>query len=244
MVRDRIILHALNEAYRNILPAGIFPVVLLFVEMPLREVDVNVHPSKTEVRFRHQALLHDFLRDSVRKALMEARPQTPFPAARHAQSALGDNPFDSPPTEELGFPGAVPRASSWSAAASAVRRGRIARKISALTSTNSGSNQCQAPFPKRERPDHFEQPLSRRRSFGESLAIARVRPPAAALSTSSVAMPAGAPTTGESGEPVLVAQSQFGIVPLGQIDNSFIVAADGGALLLIDQHVAHETDSV
>jgi DNA mismatch repair protein MutL len=39
---------------------------------------------------------------------------------------------------------------------------------------------------------------------------------------------------------VLVAQSQFGIVPLGQIDNSFIVAADGGALLLIDQHVAHE----
>ena len=40
--------------------------------------------------------------------------------------------------------------------------------------------------------------------------------------------------------PVLSAQSQFGIVPLGQIDNSFIVAADGGALLLIDQHVAHE----
>jgi DNA mismatch repair protein MutL len=67
MVRDRIILHALNEAYRNILPAGIFPVVLLFIEMPLCEVDVNVHPSKTEVRFRHQALLHDFLRDSVRK---------------------------------------------------------------------------------------------------------------------------------------------------------------------------------
>jgi DNA mismatch repair protein MutL len=53
-------------------------------------------------------------------------------------------------------------------------------------------------------------------------------------------MPAGAPKMGESGEPVLVAQSQFGIVPLGQIDNSFIVAADGGALLLIDQHVAHE----
>ena len=53
-------------------------------------------------------------------------------------------------------------------------------------------------------------------------------------------MPAGAPEAGEAGEPVLVAQSQFGIVPLGQIDNSFIVAADGGALLLIDQHVAHE----
>src|SRR5262245_40181539 len=109
MVRDRIILHALNEAYRNILPAGIFPVVLLFVEMPLREVDVNVHPSKTEVRFRHQALIHDFLRDSVRKALMEARPQTPFPAVRHTAFGMPENPFDAPPVEELAFLEVVPR---------------------------------------------------------------------------------------------------------------------------------------
>jgi DNA mismatch repair protein MutL len=53
LVRDKIIMHAVGEAYRNILPSGIFPVVLLFIEMPYREVDVNVHPSKTEVRFRH-----------------------------------------------------------------------------------------------------------------------------------------------------------------------------------------------
>src|SRR5262249_33244794 len=102
MVRDKIILHALNEAYRNILPANVFPVVLLFVEMPYREVDVNVHPSKTEVRFRHQALIHDFLRDTVRKALMEARPQNPFPAGRHG-FAPGDleSPFDTPIVEHL-----------------------------------------------------------------------------------------------------------------------------------------------
>jgi DNA mismatch repair protein MutL len=102
MVRDKIILHALNEAYRNILPANIFPVVLLFVEMPYREVDVNVHPSKTEVRFRHQSLIHDFLRDTVRKALVKARPQNPFPAGRRRVTPQDlETPFDAPAMERL-----------------------------------------------------------------------------------------------------------------------------------------------
>src|SRR5438093_10729429 len=74
LIRDRLIQHALTEAYRNILPPTVFPVVLLFIEMPNAEVDVNVHPSKTEVRFRQQSVMHGFLRDSVRAALMKARP--------------------------------------------------------------------------------------------------------------------------------------------------------------------------
>src|SRR5207302_1921880 len=78
LIRDRLIHHALTEAYRNILPPTVFPVVLLFLEMPNAEVDVNVHPSKTEVRFRQQSVMHDFLRDSVRAALMKARPVPQF----------------------------------------------------------------------------------------------------------------------------------------------------------------------
>ena len=102
MVRDRIILHAIAEAYRNILPSGIYPVVLLFIEMPYAEVDVNVHPSKIEVRFRRQTLIHDFLRDAVRKALVEARPQATFPASRQfVDRPSMDSPFDGPPIEAL-----------------------------------------------------------------------------------------------------------------------------------------------
>ncbi len=56
LVRDRLILHAITEAYRNILPAGGFPVALIFLEIPPSEVDVNVHPSKIEVRFRHSGV--------------------------------------------------------------------------------------------------------------------------------------------------------------------------------------------
>src|SRR3954447_10031467 len=84
LIRDRLIQHALTDAYRNILPPTVFPVVLLFLEMPTAEVDVNVHPSKTEVRFRQQSVIHDFVRDSARAALMKARPIPQFVQEIHA----------------------------------------------------------------------------------------------------------------------------------------------------------------
>ncbi len=74
-------MHAITEAYRNVIPPTSFPVVLLFLEMPPEEVDVNVHPAKTEVRFRQQSLVHDFVRDSLRTALVKARPAAGFLAA-------------------------------------------------------------------------------------------------------------------------------------------------------------------
>src|ERR1700685_816511 len=78
LIRDRLGQHALTEAYRNIIPPTGDSVVLLFLELPAEEVDVNVHPSKTEVRFRQQSVMHDFVRDSVRAALMKARPVPQF----------------------------------------------------------------------------------------------------------------------------------------------------------------------
>ena len=84
LIRDKLIQHALTEAYRNILPPSVFPVVLLFLELPAGEVDVNVHPSKTEVRFRQQTVVHDFVRESVRATLMKARPVPQFAAEMYA----------------------------------------------------------------------------------------------------------------------------------------------------------------
>ncbi len=87
LVRDRLLLHAIGEAYRNIMPPGVFPVVLLFLDLPYQEVDVNVHPAKIEVRFRHPQFVHDFTRDALRHALSLARPIPGFPAARAAAAA-------------------------------------------------------------------------------------------------------------------------------------------------------------
>ena len=90
LIRDRLILHAVSEAYRNILPPTSFPVILMFMEMPPHEVDVNVHPAKTEVRFRQQSLVHDFVRDSIRNTLIQTRPAAGFLAA------LTANPHATP----------------------------------------------------------------------------------------------------------------------------------------------------
>jgi DNA mismatch repair protein MutL len=90
LVRDKIILHAISEAYRNILPSGTFPVAIMFVTIPYEDVDVNVHPAKTEVRFKHQSFVHDAIRDSILAGLTqdktivsmvdEGTPMSPFTA--------------------------------------------------------------------------------------------------------------------------------------------------------------------
>ncbi|MCA1630843.1 MAG: DNA mismatch repair endonuclease MutL [Acidobacteria bacterium] len=68
-VRDRLVSRALGEGYRTVLPHGVYPAALLFLEVPLEEVDVNVHPAKTEVRFRRASAVVDAVREAVRAAL-------------------------------------------------------------------------------------------------------------------------------------------------------------------------------
>src|SRR3954465_15228755 len=91
LIKDRLVQHALTEAYRNILPPTVFPVVLLFIELPSDEVDANVHPAKTEVRFRQQSYIHDFVRDTVRATLMRARPVPQFTREIFAQPGAGQS---------------------------------------------------------------------------------------------------------------------------------------------------------
>ena len=78
LIRDRLLLHAISSAYHNLMPASAYPFALLFLECDAEEVDVNVHPSKTEVRFRHGSFVHDFVRDTLRERLMESRPAPSF----------------------------------------------------------------------------------------------------------------------------------------------------------------------
>lgn len=68
-VRDRLVARALGEGYRSVLPNGSYPAALLFLEIPYEEVDVNVHPAKTEVRFRRAAGVSDVVTEAVRRSL-------------------------------------------------------------------------------------------------------------------------------------------------------------------------------
>ena len=78
-MRDRMIGRSLSEGYRSILPHGVYPAALLFIETPLEEVDVNVHPAKTEVRFRRQAAVADAVREAVKSALASTGYAAPPP---------------------------------------------------------------------------------------------------------------------------------------------------------------------
>ena len=68
-VRDRVIQHAILEAYRSLLEKRRYPIAILFIDMPPEMVDVNVHPTKHEVRFRNQQQVHDFIVAALRECL-------------------------------------------------------------------------------------------------------------------------------------------------------------------------------
>jgi DNA mismatch repair protein MutL len=73
LVRDRVVAHAVRQAYADVLFHGRHPAFVLFLELDPERVDVNVHPAKTEVRFREGRLVHDFLYRTIDEALAQTR---------------------------------------------------------------------------------------------------------------------------------------------------------------------------
>ncbi len=207
-----MIQHALTEAYRNILPPTVFPVVLLFLELPTGEVDVNVHPSKTEVRFRQQTVMHDFLRDSVRAALMKARPVPQFVTEIRAH-----------PTAN---PSLTPGAHAATAEASATWK-------SFYGQTAPASFALQAPaLPGITGRFHFSEGIP----VEANAAVPVARFPQPTFGGDRCAPPLAeelGPTSDQT--PALSS-----LKPLGQLRESFILAVNHDGLWIIDQHVAHE----
>ena len=111
-VRDKILTHAVLFGYESLLMKGQYPAVVLFLEIPFGEVDVNVHPAKYEVRFRRQSDVHDEVSRAVRQALrIEAKEPTPsvvtlWPATLHAvrEAPL---PYSDPARANLSEPGVL-----------------------------------------------------------------------------------------------------------------------------------------
>ena len=309
-VRDRLILHALTEAYRNILPPTSFPVVLLFLEMPAAEVDVNVHPAKTEVRFRQSSFVHDFVRDAVRNTVLKARPAAGFlvalgpardsrtfgDAAQPGEPQAADNLLNGrddgieiDPILRGPGPGSD---APWSEhqireALSSEERERAARELARVsdaidaddTDTFTLTARRGAPIPGRLAfsdasplaaseydpllgiscfPSDGEDATTRSDPQADSIATAATARPLrseqAGFSSEAPTGPAtdphrathlapGTSTRAPQADCIEDTANLNGLAnlrPLGQVQNSFILAVNEEGLWIVDQHVAHE----
>jgi DNA mismatch repair protein MutL len=221
-VRDQLIGRALTEAYRSMMPAGTYPAAVLFVEAPPSEVDVNVHPAKTEVRFVHASTVLSFIRGAVAEALRSTRAVTQVPGFRRAQS---DDEFVEPSASNAGWSdvsGRRPRPLETPPAP-----GRASVQVSAEPArppTASGNAESAAKAASAAREVFEDEPQPDLPSAPERGLSA---PPSESASEAADKV-ASLPGLGH------------GIKPLGQIRDSYIVATDEEGLLLVDQHVAHE----
>ncbi|QQS48942.1 MAG: DNA mismatch repair endonuclease MutL [Acidobacteriota bacterium] len=222
-VRDKVLNSALSEAYRAMIPSGVHPTAMLFVELPPHEVDVNVHPAKTEVRFVRGAIVHDLVSNAVRTSISRAKaavthfsnPQpasivenlvqpAPRPVPEFTRSEI-DSGFHIPPPPEQ-------------------------RKIEL-------DHRPPPAMTREERVVAFEEAAARAESEFNQIETAenllygrRIGCLGARGADSASSLKAAQNLTLSADE----------INPLGQLHNSFIIAADRTGLLLIDQHVAHE----
>ena len=103
VVRDKLISHAVRQAYQDVLFHGRHPAYVLSLSMDARELDVNVHPQKHEVRFRNSRRVHDFLFRSLHQALAGVHPEQQIESPGFAISQNFDSPQDSSQDNQRGF---------------------------------------------------------------------------------------------------------------------------------------------
>ena len=241
-VRDRLIGRALSEGYRSILPHGVYPVALLFIDVPLEEVDVNVHPAKTEVRFRRAAAVADSVREAVRAALASAG-FAPSGETRDVSATRTDEIAIDQDQAEATSAAMVPTATTPAPPAATgfdlrpqPEQPRIGFAVPEAKPYPAGSDNLRAPlagpapaWSPAATPSEPEEELRTAIEYPRPTSDAKVFPDLPPLDSAVKLV-----------REVAVESVSSNIRPLGQLDESFIIATDDEGLLLIDQHVAHE----
>jgi DNA mismatch repair protein MutL len=193
-------------------------VALIFLELPAAEVDVNVHPSKVEVRFRQSGFIHDLVRDSLRQALLATRPVAAFPIAKSSRGV----PLDTDAAE------VAEKLKEELAAGQGAQQPRTGAPSGSRTGTPWRAPTA-PPFrlsPPRPEPRTERLPLE-----------AALSPYAPAMPRSEAVSPAHEAASSAIVEP---GELPVDLQPLGQVQESFIVATNPAGLWIVDQHAAHE----
>lgn len=260
LIRDKLVLHALSKAYHNLIPSDSFPFAALFLECDADEVDVNVHPAKTEVRFHHRNFVHNLVEDTVRDRLMALRPaaSAPQPEALGAMLSFDPGQEASPAEQSITM---SPQAVSQLPYSEYSQRDLDARDASTV---DLSLNDQDLP-PGRATPPVFggmgSSGYDRANSLTSGFALKPTPAPIPRLPFPGSTPPTpvsnandfdAAPLPGEESararEAYLKLQSEEHpnlealrlLRPIGQWKNSFVVAVGEDGVWLIDQHIAHE----
>lgn len=232
-VRDQLISRGLSEAYRSMMPSGTYPAAVLFIDVPTTEVDVNVHPAKTEVRFLRENVVLAFVRDAVTEALRTTRPVTQLPGVGKKEDERRET-TERPATpfvkSETPAPTRADVLRRYASEAQAIEAQESDTSPSGnIVSENSLQSEPASTATKDESAASYED-RNQSTSIDALLEFAVAESPALVEER--------APT--ETFEETALPGFGHGIKPMGQIRDSYIVATDEEGLLLIDQHVAHE----
>jgi DNA mismatch repair protein MutL len=213
-VRDKLVAHAVRQAYRDVLFNGRHPTFVLFLEVDPAVVDVNVHPTKHEVRFRDGRMVHDFLYGTLHRALAQVRPEDQLAAAPAASAAIV-RPSGAE-AGEFGPQGEMPLATRPAAV-----QPQYAPPLSSTQRGGSGGGSHGAWAGNERRPHAL--PLAEAGGVYQAFF--------APLPTATNATPTLPETQGE-------------IPPLGfalaQLKGIYILAENAHGLVLVDMHAAHE----
>jgi len=222
LIRDKVLLHALSAAYHNLMPPGCYPFALLFLNCDPAEVDVNVHPSKTEVRFRHGSAVHDSVRDVVREILMESRPVSKIP--------LAASPI---PQRRMAAPVIQRAAALPFSEYSVITEMDEAPPVSEMPEVSEGGEVPLVDVPAAPPNPVRSWPMSGASSLTVPAPSARAGQRIPDTHGALEGLPADWERVDSLG-------ALADLRPLGQLHDSFIVAAGRDGLWIIDQHVAHE----
>ena len=256
-VRDKTIAGGLLEGYRSVLPHGVYPVAFLFLDVPLEEIDVNVHPAKTEIRFRRNEAVKDVIAEAIREGLAKAgivgeKAEVTEPAAAPLELQQGSPPPEqsriefssqqdegqSPALEWGGASVGLPNSESAVTGVLISATGEVAVESSgqnggfALRTADSEESDADKPG---DFATAFEQAAVQTSQLLPIVEKESSQDPAGYVVLPPVNSAAHLAKSAE-----LDRVSGGSIRPMGQLHDSFIIAVDDEGLLLIDQHVAHE----
>ena len=219
-VRDRVLAHGVRAAYADVLHGALQPQYVLLIELPPERVDVNVHPAKSEVRFRESQAVHQAVRHAVQQALAPALGAREQPAVQNSP----DSP-DSPGSPES--PGS-PSAASFTPSPSPVpASAQLAPTAGGGRSGGDGPwARSQAPW-LRAQPRQDSLPLQSLMRAYQPLESTPAQAPATLREPD-----AGVPVAGDTDPPLGYA--------IAQLHDIYILAQNRHGLVVVDMHAAHE----